>query len=386
VSFGSRVLRPRAVIGLLALLCGVFALVSIVNTSDSDDAPETDSPSAPDFDSSKLTTIHPKGGVPSLDPPLLLEDIASVDWLDEKEPVIAVVLEGESRAYPLRILTWHEIVNDEIKDVPIAVTYCPVCNSAVVFERPEIGNAVTSFEASGLLYRSNLVMYDRSTDSLWPQLTGLAMRGEMTGSRLLRLPVQIVSWHDFRTVYPRGMVLSEQTGFDRPYGQNPYPGLDSGATPPSEVELNVDDRLAPLDRVLGVRSGGDVIAYSSQRLSAAAGNDGLAVENQTVGGQSLVVIWKTGTRSALDEKKISRSRDVGAIAAFATKAGADPLTFEDRAGRIVDLESGSRWNIFGRATAGALKGMQLARVDSIESFWYQWASFHPRTDVWEPVD
>jgi Protein of unknown function (DUF3179) len=382
VSLSTRVSRPRVIIGLLVLFCALIAVISVMRTSGSDSSdPSIPTASAPPFDVSKLTTIHPKDGIPSLTDPRL-EEVSSVDWLAADEPVIAVEVGDVQRAYPLRILTWHEIVNDEINGTAISVTYCPLCSSAVAFVRPRIQGTPASFGTSGRLYRSNLVMYDRATDSLWPQLMGLAVRGEMAGSELLRLPVSVVSWGDFLAAYPKAQVMSEVTGFDRPYGENPYPRFDTGADPPPEIDVDVDGRLPAVDRVLGIRAGGEVAAYSFTRLRRDAGEGGLTVVNDSLGGQRIVVIWKGGTRSALDKKKMARSRDVGSAVAYAAQLGARTLRFGVRDGKIVDGATGSTWDIFGNATAGPLRGGELPKIDVIEAFWFQWAAFHPKTTVW----
>jgi Protein of unknown function (DUF3179) len=379
VSPSARLSRPRFVIGLLIAACALIAVFSIARTSGSDSVPA--SPEAtPPFDPTKLTTIHPKDGIPTLDDPSF-ESVASADWLNAREPVVAVRVGSKARAYPLRILMWHEIVNDSIDGRPIAVTYCPLCSSAVAFARPRLESRPASFGTSGRLYRSNLVMYDRTTDSLWPQLTGLAIRGEMAGSELLRLPVVVVSWNQFRAAFPEGRVLSEDTGFDRPYGENPYPGFDTDAAPPSEVEIDVDPRLPARDRVLGVRADEEVIAFSFARL-AGLERQGAAVANEMLGGRRIAIFWRRGTVSALDDKKIVGSRDVGSAAAYLAELGTRALSFRASDGRIVDAATGSTWDIFGTATSGPLEGRQLATVDVIEAFWYQWAAFHPKTEVW----
>jgi hypothetical protein len=373
--------EPRMLLGLLVVVCGLIAVVSIARTSGwSGDRP-SGAEIRPTFDPSKLTEVHPKGAIPSLDAPAF-ESIASADWLDDAEPVVAVEIDGDARAYPIQILTWHEIVNDRVAGQPIAVTYCPQCNSAVTFKRPEIDGETATFGTSGSLYRSNLLMYDRTSDSLWPQLTGIAERGRMAGSQLLRLPSPIVSWKSFRAAFPDGRVLSHATGFDRPYGENPHPGYDTRTTLPFDVDVAGDDRLPIMERVLGVRAGDDVVAYPFSDLERRS-RRGLTVVNDEVGGEPIVVIWLEGTLSAVDEKNIADSRDVGSTVAFSRDAGGDTLHLEGRRGRVLDRESGSIWNIFGKAIRGPRNGDRLKDVDTIEAFWFTWAAFHPRTSIWD---
>ena len=162
----------------------------------------------------------PPDGIPPVDRPRFVA-AHEVGWLAKAEPVAVVETGRETKAYPLQILVWHEIVNDTVGGVPVAVTYCPLCNTAVSFRRPVVDSAATTFGTSGKLYKSNLVMYDRATRSLWPQALGQAVTGELVGRRLERVATQIVAFADFRAAFAGGRVLSRHTGFDRPYGQNP---------------------------------------------------------------------------------------------------------------------------------------------------------------------
>ena len=164
----------------------------------------------------------PPDGIPAIDEPTF-QRADQVGWLEDEEPVLSLTVGEETRAYPLQVMTWHEIVNDTVDDVPVAVTYCPLCNSGVAFER-EVDGRVLSFGTSGMLYADNLVMYDRQTESLWPQLTGQAAIGALTGQQLVAIPMGVVAWTDFRDANPTALVLTRDTGFDRPYGSNPYVG------------------------------------------------------------------------------------------------------------------------------------------------------------------
>jgi hypothetical protein len=167
----------------------------------------------------------PPDGIPPIDKPEF-QPRDEVTWLNEQEPVIVVQIGEDTRAYPLQIMTWHEIVNDEVGGKPISVTFCPLCNTAYAFARPEVDGDITTFGTSGKLYNSNLVMYNRATESYWPQAWGKAVMGPLTGTELERVPAQIVSWGDFRSAFPGGLVLSRDTGHERDYGSNPYPGYD----------------------------------------------------------------------------------------------------------------------------------------------------------------
>ncbi|MBA2293511.1 MAG: DUF3179 domain-containing protein, partial [Actinobacteria bacterium] len=171
-----------------------------------------------------------KDGIPAIDTPRYTR-AENVDFLADREPVILVTVEGESRAYPLQILTWHEIVNTTFGDTPVAVTFCPLCNTAIAFDR-QLDGEVLDFGTTGKLRDSDLVMYDRQTESWWQQFGGEALVGELAGGKLRQLPARIVSWRDFRRAHPSGLVLNRETGFLRDYGTNPYAGYDDIASPP----------------------------------------------------------------------------------------------------------------------------------------------------------
>ena len=165
----------------------------------------------------------PRDGIPSIDAPKFISPAEAEAWLADNEPVIALEIDGDARAYPLQILIWHEIVNDVVGDVPVIVTFCPLCNATIVFDR-RLDGTIYEFGASGLLRNSDLVMYDRTTESLWQQFTGEGIVGDLAGAQLTFLPSSIVSFADFRAAYPGGVVLSRETGYGRTYGSNPYPG------------------------------------------------------------------------------------------------------------------------------------------------------------------
>jgi hypothetical protein len=295
---------------------------------------------------------------------------------------VALEVDGDARAYPLQIMTWHEIVNDTVGEVPVAVTFCPLCNTAIAFERPVISGEATTFGTSGKLINSNLLMYDRATESLWPQVTGIALTGELKGTELRRIPAQIVSWAQFRGSFPDALVLNRDTGHSRQYGTNPYPGYDDVDRPPFLFEGEVDGRLAAVERILGVEAGDETVAFPYLRLQEIA-MDGVAAVDAEVGDQPVVILWRSGTASALDSSDISSSKDVGSIAAFSRRLEGRTLSFTVAGGRIVDRATETTWNILGRGESGVLEGEVLEPVDSTDSFWFDWAAFHPDTDVWD---
>jgi hypothetical protein len=323
----------------------------------------------------------PPDGIPPVDRPRF-QAVGEVDWLATAEPVAMVELDGQAKAYPLQILLWHEIVNDQVGGVPVAVTYCPLCNTAISFRRPVVDGTATSFGTSGRLYKSNLVMYDRATKSLWPQALGQAVTGELTGRQLERVATQIVAWTDFRAAFPDGRVLSRDTGHQRPYGQSPYPLYDRDGSQPFLFDGRPDGRLPAVARVLGISAGDRHLAVPYPRLAGRA-QRGVTAANLELAGAPLLVVWRSGVTSALDRRSIAASRDVGAAAAFSRQVGGRTLTFHTPNGTVTDRQTGSSWDQFGRSTAGPLAGTRLAPATAMDSFWFDWAAFHPDTAIWE---
>ena len=296
------------------------------------------------------------------------------EWLDDEEPVIALEVNGEARAYPLQILIWHEIANDVIGGVPVVVTFCPLCNTAIVLDA-RVDGEPREFRVSGLLRHSDLVMYDREEESLWQQVTGEAIVGVHTGKRLTLLPSQIVAWGDFKEAFPGARVLSRDTGHSRDYGRNPYVGYDRvGSRTLFPVDFD-DGRLDAKERVLTVELNGEAVAFPFSALSARV------VIEAVVGGEAIVAFWQPGALSALDADFIIGSRNVGSAGAFSPLIGSERLTFEGRDGAIVDAGTGSTWSVLGRAISGPLQGRALEGVVSGNHFWFAWSIFEPQTRV-----
>jgi hypothetical protein len=316
----------------------------------------------------------PPDGIPAIDEPTF-ETVGQVDWLEDQEPVLSLTVGEETRAYPLQVMTWHEIVNDTVAGVPVAVTYCPLCNSGVAFER-EVDGRVLSFGTSGLLYADNLVMYDRQTESLWPQLTGQAAIGVLTGMTLTAIPMGVVAWDDFRDANPESLVLSRDTGFDRPYGQNPYVGYDD---PDGGLLFGVpgrpDDRLPVKERVVGVSHGASSVAVLRSSLVEASPREVM------VGKRELVLMHKPGQTSALDADTVSGGAEVGTVAVYVPVVDGRRLHFQAAGEGFRDRETGSRWSILGHATGGPLKGARLRPYRHLDTFWFAWVTFHPDTEL-----
>jgi hypothetical protein len=320
----------------------------------------------------------PRDGIPPVDQPkFVVADEASA-WLKDQEPVIVFELNGDSRAYPLQILIWHEIVDDTVGGVPVVITFCPLCNTAIAFDRRVDGQPLR-FGTTGNLRRSDLVMWsDDPGETWWQQITGEALVGDLVGRRLTMLPAEIVSFGTFRTTSPNAAVLSRDTGQPRNYGNNPYVGYDDIKSSPFLYAGPKDGRLPPMERVATVELGGETAAYPFSRLTQ------VHVVNDVVGGAPLVVFHTGGTVSALDAPVISASRDVGAAAVFNRDVEDTALTFAWRGDQFTDTQTGSTWDMLGRATTGPLTGRRLRPVVSANHFWFAWAVFKPGTRVWAP--
>ena len=314
----------------------------------------------------------PPDGIPPIDNPTFDSIEIAQGWLQDQSPVIAFELNGDARAYPLAILTRHEIVNDVVGDVPVAVTFCPLCNSAVVFDRRVDGETLR-FGVSGNLRNSDLIMWDNKTESWWQQFTGEGIVGAYTGRQLELLPSLVVGFSEFVKQYPDGQVLSPG---QRTYDRNPYVGYDSNSRP-FLFTGEADMRLFPVERVLGTLIGGEAVAYPFPTLAAAR------VINDTVGGQAVVALWQPGATSALDQANIDSSRDVGMAALYSRELDGQTLTFTlNDASEIVDEETGSVWNVFGTALSGELAGTQLRQQLAFPHFWFAWAAFRPETAIY----
>ena len=234
----------------------------------------------------------PKDGIPALTDPAMIP-VAETTALDTREPVMA----WRGRAYPIRYLMWHEIVNDRVDDVPVAITFCPLCNTGMVFDRRADG-AVLEFGVSGKLRYSDMIMYDRQTESWWQQATGDAIVGDLTGTRLTQLPALMQGWGTFRAQNPDGMVMAEPE-YPRRYGTNPYAGYDSAARPFLYAGEDPPHGIAPLARVVRV---GDR-AWPLERLRGAG----------RIAEAGVVLEWSEGQGSALDTGDLATGTEVGNV-------------------------------------------------------------------------
>ena len=294
----------RALIGIVIVL-GALAAFSIVTRSV--DVPREWRKAWPNTDFSRHVVPYSEivSGGPARDgiPPIDAPAFAPVDRLPDPPPdnmpLMGIEIGGDARAYPLGILIWHEIVNDTVGGVPVTITYCPLCNSGVAFER-RVRGSVTSFGTTGKVRNADLIMYDRETESWWQQYEGRAIVGGLAGEELRKLPIRLESFREFRERHPSGLVLLPPATSDRAYGRNPYVGYDSAAMP-FLYDGEYDGPGSAMMRVVAVEGRNE--AWSLDFLR----------EVGTVESGDLVIRWRPGQVSALDAAEIAASRDVGSV-------------------------------------------------------------------------
>jgi hypothetical protein len=320
---------------------------------------------------------QPRDGIPPIDDPVFEPVFGGATSPSDNEPVISLEINGEAKAYPLAILIKHEIVNDELGGVPVTVTFCPLCNTAIVFDRT-VNGQLLDFGTTGKLRNSDLVMWDRQTESWWQQITGEAIVGTMTGAKLKFIPAPMVSWADFKDSFTEGQVLSRDTGFDMDYGLPSYFGYDQLDNTPALFHGQIDDRLPAMERIVGLTIGDETVAYPFALLEA------VPVVYDTVGGQDIAVFYAGDTLSvfaAFDPEVPWTNRQVGSTGVFDSHLDGQMLTFRVEDNRVVDDQTGSTWNILGQAVEGPLVGRKLDQVLHTNHFWFAWQAFNPDTEV-----
>ena len=319
----------------------------------------------------------PRDGIPPIDKPKFEDTTSAKSWIKDNEPVIFLKIGLHVKAYPIQILIWHEIVNDVLGNKNVLVSFCPLCNSTIVFDRIHKGK-LYDFGTSGLLRNSDLVMYDRQTETLWQQFTGRAIVGDKAGEKLTMLPSSMISFKEYYTAYPNGLVLSKSTGFNRQYGNNPYVGYDDINNSPFLYDNPIDKRLKPMRRVVSLVGLNEAIAYPYNILK------NKKVINDTFEGEQIVLFHKSGTVSALDSSDITNSKDIGSTAVFSALLDGKVLSFiYDETKGVIDEQTGSSWTILGKAIGGKLKGKQLKQKIHADHFWFSFAAFNPNTKVYK---
>lgn len=284
-------------------------------------------------------------------------------WLSDNDMVMGYASGDEAWAFPLRILNYHEIVNDTLAREPVLIAYCPLCAGGVVFSRRLRGRVLT-FGNTSALYESDMVMLDYDTGSYWWHVAGTAIVGTLTGQRLQVLPSMTTTWREWREAYPDSKVLSRNTGYRRPYARDPFRGYASAlnrgrfAFPVSDYAK--DGRLPPATRILAIKVGNDSRAYPLDRA-------GSAIIMDVVAHKRIVVFIGAGGTTG---------------SAYEPVAGGRRLTFRMRSGGYVDAETNSVWDVSGKAVAGPLTGTRLVPIPSTTSFWFAVVAAIPTITVY----
>jgi Protein of unknown function (DUF3179) len=318
----------------------------------------------------------PWDSIPAIDHPRFLS-ATNVRFIRPDEPVVALDWLGADRAYPIQVLSYHEIVNDEVAGRPIAITFCPLCNSAVAFSRRVDGRTLT-FAVTGQLNYGNLVMFDRETVSQWRQLEGVAISGRYKGTRLVQIPVQMVAFGEWRAAHPHGLVMRLPVGSPFHYGVDPYHGYGLDPTQQSVVVRGqiTDPRLPPKWRVLGVATSHGSVAFPMPTGGSAA-----VVETARLEGLRLAAFFRYGVAQPELNYELSTSPKGWSGSVWIARLDGLDLRLVERRGRFVDATTRSVFDLFGRGISGPLAGRQLRAAPQVTSFWFAWAAFHPHTSV-----
>jgi len=260
------------------------------------------------------------------------------------------------------------------------VTFCPLCNASIVFDR-RLAGRVLDFGTTGRLRKSDMLMYDRQTESWWQQFTGQALVGELAGSELRQLPSRITAYAELRKLAPGARILSRDTGYTRPYGQNPYRGYDHIGNIPFLFDDPADPRLPAMARVLSLHNKGIRRLYPLDEIA----RQGMIQDR--LGSEAIIVVTTTRMRSALDRQQISASRLIPAVAAWYRRVDGRELDFELQQGQLRDRQTGSLWDALGHAISGPLRGQQLHPVPGGVFFAFALLAFRPQAEIYQrPAD
>jgi len=299
----------------------------------------------------------PKDGIPSIDNPVFA-NVEGSHFMSDSDTVIGLEINGDAKAYPIFILVWHEIINDNVGGIPVAVTYCPLCYTNQVFERIIDGQEV-EFGTSGKLYNSNLLMYDRLTESYWSQALGMAVKGELSGYQLNLIPFDVITWGDWKILHPDTLVLTTDTGYSRSYATDPYGNYYTEPRIMFPVEHS-DDRMHPKEIILGFNQDGIYKAYKQNDVESNI------IINDSIGETPLMLISLFSDNSRAFERTLDDQ----------------VLDFVHIDNKIIDTQTNSEWNYDGLAISGEYEGKQLERIPIEPGFWFAWVAFHPETLVY----
>ncbi len=309
----------------------------------------------------------PQDGIPSIDNPKFQSVQEADEILEDSELVLGLNINGDIRVYPLQILVWHEIVNDVVGDQPVAVTYCPLCFTNQVFNRTLNDGNTVEFGTSGKLYNSNLVMYDRKSNSLWSQALGEGIVGEYAGVKLERIPFDVAYWKEWKELYPESKVLSRDTGSVRPYGADPYGDYYTNDLILFPV-ANDDKRLGLKEIIIGLENKDQYKAYKLQEIETKK------VINDVIGEDKKIALVSLEPFMIRVFDRVIDGNDDG------NKIVVD-LFYNETTNTLIDRVTGSELNFDGKFINKQLQGKKLERLPMDQGFWFEWAAFHPETEV-----
>jgi Protein of unknown function (DUF3179) len=293
-----------------------------------------------------------EGGIPALTNPKFATVLASDAIIADSLYGIDLSINGEHRFYPVQILNWHGVVNDTWGGKDIAVTYCPLCGTGVVYDRT-VDGTVTTFEATGQVYNNNTIMKDAATGSLWIQALGTAVQGSEIGTTLSVIPSHMMTWSDWKDAYPSGLVLSADTGVTRDYTRHPYSSYDTSK-----------GMYFPMN-------------YTSSAFTAKWITYGVTDGTNGLGFAD-VVLSGTGMNTAyLGEEKVIAIYDFNTSDVRVFQMGERSFSYDFSKKRLTDDETGSVWNVYGEAISGSLRGERLAQYQVIRGFWGCLSALHP---------
>jgi hypothetical protein len=322
-----------------------------------------------------LTITGDRDRIPALDSPTFETIQSASRWLSDREPVAVVAINSDVRAYPIQIMMYHDVANDVVGGVPVVMTFCILCGSAMAYDRRVDGDTL-DFRYAGALHNSNLVMYDRKTETLWGQVVGQGLIGKYAGERLPFIAAPVMSFKEFRQNHPRGRVLSRETGFDRDYGRGRLTDYDTSPPIARVFRRKVDQRLSAKERVLVIENDDDIVAVPYSALSERK------VISTAVGGDEYVALWGPGTASIYSERTAD-GIDVGAAVAYSPVVNGRALRFRSapEPNLFRDLGTQSTWTLAGKAIDGPLAGETLEPAVHGVHFWFVWAAYRPDTRV-----
>ncbi|MBI3413039.1 MAG: DUF3179 domain-containing protein [Candidatus Aenigmarchaeota archaeon] len=311
---------------------------------------------------SEISTPLPEGAIPEINNPKFIT-AGSATYPEDKDLVAGMAYNGVTKAYPVKMLNLHEVVNDNFSGKPVSMTYCVLCRTPIAYEGRISGKKAT-FRVTGLLYNANDLLVDIETRSYWQQITGEAVVGDAIGKNLTKIPTEMTTWALWKAKYPDTLVMSSDTGFDRDYGTDPYGGYEESDKtwyfPKKE-----DGRLFVKDIIYGVAFNEGSKAYPKSNVTS----DG--VINDQIGKNKLLIMHDS---------------DLDTVKVFDRVLRGTELNFETVDGKIVDMKTKSSWNYEGVAVDGPLKTEKLKRIDATHSFWYVWAGFYPQTSVYKEME